>query len=115
MEKYEDYLDKWLGGLESEIAFWKRYMETEGDIYYDTFKEHTRKNKNFTLEKHLSGMEEKRMIRFIDVGSGPFSRCGCISDKYNLLVDAVDPLAEIYNILKENNDLDNGIKIIIFF
>lgn len=111
MEKYEDYLDKWLGGLESEIAFWKRYMETEGDIYYDTFKEHTRKNKNFTLEKHLSGMEEKRMIKFIDVGSGPFSRCGCISDKYNLLVDAVDPLAEIYNILKEKNDLDNGIKI----
>lgn len=38
MEKYEDYLDKWLGGLESEIAFWKRYMETKGDIYYDRLK-----------------------------------------------------------------------------
>ena len=51
MEKYEDYLDKWLGGLESEIAFWKRYMETKGDIYYDTFKNQTEKDRHFTLER----------------------------------------------------------------
>lgn len=111
MEKYENYLDKWLSGLESEIAFWKRYMETEGGIYYEGFKETTAKNKYFTLEKHLKGMEENRIIKFLDVGSGPFSRCGYISNKYNLLVEAVDPLAEIYNILKQKNDLENGINI----
>lgn len=111
MEKYEDYLDKWLSGLESEIAFGKRYMETEGGIYYEGFKETTAKNKYFTLEKHLKGMEEKQIIKFLDVGSGPFSRCGYISNKYNLLVEAVDPLAEIYNILKQKNDLENGINI----
>lgn len=111
MEKYEDYLDKWLSGLESEIAFWKRYMETGGGIYYEGFKDTTAKNKHFTLEKCLKGMGKKTKIKFLDVGSGPFSRCGCISDKYNLSVDAVDPLAEIYNILKEKCNLNNGINI----
>lgn len=101
MERYEEYLDKWLNGLESEISFWKSYMETEGGIYYEGFKETTEKNKYFTLEKHLEGMGEDRQIKFLDVGSGPFSRCGSVSNKYNLIVDAVDPLAQIYNILKE--------------
>lgn len=111
MERYEEYLDKWLNGLESEISFWKSYMETEGGIYYEGFKETTEKNKYFTLEKHLEGMGEDRQIKFLDVGSGPFSRCGSVSNKYNLIVDAVDPLAQIYNILKEKNDLNNGIDV----
>lgn len=72
MEKYEDYLDKWLSGLESEIAFWKRYMETKGDIYYDTFKNQTEKDKHFTLERYLDGFSKTEQIKFIDIGSGPF-------------------------------------------
>lgn len=72
MEKYEDYLDKWLGGLESEIAFWKRYMETKGDIYYDTFKNQTEKDRHFTLERYLDGFSKTEQIKFIDIGSGPF-------------------------------------------
>lgn len=62
MEKYEDYLDKWLSGLESEIAFWKRYMETEGGIYYDNFKAQTEKNKPFTLERYLDGLSKTKQI-----------------------------------------------------
>lgn len=69
MEKYEDYLDKWLGGLESEIAFWKRYMETKGDIYYDTFKNQTEKDRHFTLERYLDGFSKTEQIKFIDIGS----------------------------------------------
>lgn len=111
LERYEEYLDKWLYGLESEISFWKRYMETNGDIYYANFKEHTEKNKHFTLERHLKGFSHTELIKFIDIGSGPFSRCGCVTDNYNLSVDAVDPLAEIYNILKKNNNLENGITV----
>lgn len=111
MKKYEDYLDKWLSGLESEIAFWKRYMETKGDIYYDTYNDQTEKNKHFTLERYLDGFSKTEQIRFIDVGSGPFSRCGHISENYNLLVESVDPLAEIYNNLKKENNLENGIII----
>lgn len=100
MEKYEDYLDKWLGGLESEIAFWKRYMETKGDIYYDTFKNQTEKDRHFTLERYLDGFSKTEQIKFIDIGSGPFSRCGHVTENYNLLVETVDPLAEVYNDLK---------------
>lgn len=111
MEKYEDYLDKWLSGLESEIAFWKRYMETEGGIYYDNFKAQTEKNKPFTLERYLDGLSKTKQIRFIDIGSGPFSRCGHVTENYNLLVEAVDPLAEVYNDLKKKNALENGITI----
>lgn len=111
MEKYEDYLDKWLGGLESEIAFWKRYMETKGDIYYDTFKNQTEKDRHFTLERYLDGFSKTEQIKFIDIGSGPFSRCGHVTENYNLLVETVDPLAEVYNDLKKKNDLENGITI----
>lgn len=111
MEKYEDYLDKWLSGLESEIAFWKRYMETEGGIYYDNFKAQTEKNKPFTLERYLDGLSKTEQIRFIDIGSGPFSRCGHVTENYNLLVETVDPLAEVYNDLKKKNALENGITI----
>ena len=89
METYEDYLDKWLGGLESEIAFWKRYMETNGDIYYENFTDHTKKNKQFTLEKYLEAYSKTEQIRFIDIGSGPFSRCGHVTENYNLLVETV--------------------------
>lgn len=111
MERYEEYLDKWLSGLESEIAFWKRYMETEGGIYYENFKDHTEKNKHFTLERYLEEFSKNKQIRFIDIGSGPFSRCGHVSEDYNLLVECADPLAEIYNNLKKENNLENGIKI----
>lgn len=110
-ERYEEYLDKWLSGLESEIVFWKRYMETGGDIYFEGFKDQTEKNKHFTLERYLDGLSKTEKIRFIDIGSGPFSSCGCVSENYNLSVDAIDPLAEVYNALKKKNNLENGITI----
>ena len=54
-------------------------------------------------------------IQFIDVGSGPFSRCGIATEKVKLEGIAVDPLADIYTILKKKNGLENGIDLRIGF
>ncbi len=108
---YEKYLDEWLCGLEEEIEFWKSYMETQGDIYADDFQNTISKNKRFTLEEDMPKNSIKTDVKFIDVGSGPFSRCGQKTDKVNLVAMYIDPLAEVYNLLKTKYSVDNGAKI----
>lgn len=110
-KNYEQYLEEWLSGLQEEIEFWKDYMETQGDIYADSFEKTVEKNKRFTLEEDLPFNDGQKKVSFIDVGSGPFSRCGNKTDKIELNVTAVDPLAEVYNFLKTENLLENGIHI----
>lgn len=108
---YKDYLNKWLTGIEDELNFWNDYMDTQGDIYKDEFKSTICKNKKFVLNDDIDEMYQGKEFRFIDVGSGPFSRCGKITRKVNMNFTAADPLAEAYNILKKNKRLDNGIVI----
>ena len=85
---YKNYLNKWLTGIEEELNFWNDYMDTQGDIY------------------------QGKEFKFIDVGSGPFSRCGKITEKVNMNFTAADPLAEAYNIMKKINKLIMALKLI---
>ena len=102
-------LDQWLNGIYNEIFFWKNYMETGGGRFKSGFDSTVEKNKKFLLEDDLYFFDEKDKINFIDIGSGPFSRCGFVTEKVNLNCIAVDPLADIYTILKRNNHLENGV------
>lgn len=69
------------------------------------------KNKKFMLEDDLDFFGVRDKIDFIDVGSGPFSRCGFVSDKVRLNCVSVDPLADIYILLKNKNHLENGVRL----
>lgn len=111
IEMYGEYLDEWLNGLSDEIDFWKNYMETKGDIYEDSFEETVSEGKTFTLEDDLPDSNITNPYKFIDVGSGPFSRCGNKTNKIDLSFTAIDPLAEVYSALKHDNDLENGIEV----
>ena len=42
---------------------------------------------------------------FLDAGSGPVSDCGSVTDKTNLIIRAVDPLAEAYALMKKQHGL----------
>lgn len=110
MKDYKDYLDIWLKEITEEIRFWKNYMETQGGVYYSSFQRNVEKNKKFVLEEDLPDKPEQE-VRFVDVGSGPFSQCGIATEKVRLNGIAVDPLAEIYTMLKRKNGLENGIDL----
>ena len=110
MKDYKDYLNIWLQEINEEVRFWKNYMETQGGVYYSAFQTCVEKNKKFVLEDDLPDNPELE-IQFIDVGSGPFSRCGIATEKVKLEGIAVDPLADIYTILKKKNGLENGIDL----
>lgn len=109
--EYKKYFDKWLSGLEHEIEFWKIYMENRGGVYFYGFDKTISCNRKFELEKDIPLECYNKEYKFIDIGSGPFSRCGRITDKVNLKALSIDPLADIYDILKKENYIDNGIEL----
>lgn len=109
--RMDEQLDRWLNGIYNEIFFWKNYMETGGGRFKSGFADTIEKNKKFILEDDLSFFEGKDRVDFIDVGSGPFSRCGFVTEKIKLNCISVDPLADIYTILKRKNHLENGVKL----
>ncbi len=114
MEEYEKYLNQWLDGLYSEIAYWKALLS--GKLLESSrLPEVTASDRKFMLEDDLPD-ERGRIIKFIDVGSGAYSRCGKITDKVKLEITAVDPLASAYKFLKKQYNInDNGINVEVGF
>lgn len=106
--EFEVYFQEWLNGLEEEIFFWDDYMKTGGGAYKEDFEWTVKRNKPFTLEDEI---ESNDSCSFLDVGSGPFSRCGSVTKKTKLRVTAVDPLGSIYETLKERYNLNSDIII----
>lgn len=106
---YKEYTDLWLDGIYDEILFWKNYIESEGAGFdQKRWKDQIDFNLPFRLEDELPEDKNAR-VKFADIGSGPFSRCGRVTDKVQLEITAVDPLADIYELLKKNNHINNGI------
>ncbi len=99
-QAYNDYLTAWLNGIEYEINFWDNFIQTKGkdfNITEEKWKNYIAYEKPFTLNDDLF-LEE---TNFLDVGSGPFSSCGTKTEKTKLTFTAVDPLAFIYEKLRE--------------
>lgn len=108
---YEKYLSDWLAGLENEINFWNRYMKEEGGMYFYGFKTTISPDRLFDLESDIPVNMYGKEYDFIDVGSGPFSRCGKITNKVSLNAISVDPLAYAYEMLKNRYHINNGIRL----
>ena len=109
--EYKIYLEKWLTGIQDELNFWNDYMDTQGDIYKDDYEDTICNNKKFVLDDDIDEKYLGKDFKFIDVGSGPFSRCGKITEKVDMNFTAADPLAEAYNDMKKIKQIDNGIVI----
>lgn len=108
---YKKYLTNWLAGLENEIDFWNCYMKDEGGIYFYGFKTTVSSERQFDLEDDIPVNMYGKEYKFIDVGSGPFSRCGKITNKVCLNAISVDPLAYAYTELKTKYHIDNGVRL----
>lgn len=109
-KEYEEYIDKWIDGIDSEIQFWLGYMKNKGGQFSEGFAFTVEPNKHFTLEEDLPA-KTSGIVKFIDVGSGPFSRCGIKTDLVQLQCTAMDPLAGAYNALKKRYNLENGVVV----
>lgn len=110
-DTFKEYFNKWLSGLESEIEYWKLYMEEQGGVSFYGYEEMISATKKFELEDDISSEYYGKEYKFLDVGAGPFSRCGRITEKVKLNFLSIDPLASAYSLLKEKNGIDNGIRL----
>lgn len=108
---YKKYLTNWLAGLENEIDFWNCYMKDEGGIYFYGFKTTVSSERPFDLEEDIPVNMYGKEYKFIDVGSGPFSRCGKVTNKVHLNAVSVDPLAYAYTELKTKYHIDNEVRL----
>lgn len=113
MDKYKDYYNKWIDGILPEIFFWENsVMKSSGDFHDDVVRKYINDH-SFRLEnelQHISSAKDNK-IKLLDVGSGPFSRCGSFSNKWDIEVVAVDPLASVYKCLKDRYNMNNDIDL----
>lgn len=110
-DNYEDYFNIWLRGLKNEISFWKKFVEEQGGESFYGWERMVSPTRIFELEKDIPPQQYGSEYKFIDIGSGPFSRCGIVTDKVNLVSVWVDPLAGVYEKLKEDNQLNDNIDL----
>lgn len=115
MDEYGVYLDIWLNGLKDEINFWNKFIKNEGGEFFFGFDKTVNPNRLFELENDIPSKFEGKIYSFVDVGAGPFSRCGRITNKVILKALSVDPLAYAYNMLKDKYSVDNGLKLVCGF
>lgn len=111
-EEYQEHVEKWLGGIRDEISFWNAYMREEGGYYFYGFKNTVSPNKRFELEEDIPKERLGEIYKFVDVGSGPFSRCGRVTSLVNLEAVSVDPLAYAYKTLRSKYGIDNGVELV---
>lgn len=103
--EYNCYFEQWLHGISSEVRFWDKLMATKGACLgadaEEIFSLRCSFDAPFALERDLEWKE----TNFLDIGSGPFSRCGVKTDKSILKIQAMDPLAAAYDMLKEKHGI----------
>ncbi|NEX01867.1 hypothetical protein SAMN04487829_1474 [Pseudobutyrivibrio sp. NOR37] len=105
---YIDYIRTWLSGIDDEISFWENEVFNEQGQFHNKIITRYIKDRKFKLEDDLEDYDE---CSFLDVGAGPFSRCGFESEKVKINAIAVDPLADVYRRLMEKYNLTNGIQL----
>lgn len=111
MKKFEAYFDQWIEGIADELNFWNDYLLNRGGEYFPRFSLYEDRARPFALEAEIPEACYGKPYKFLDVGSGPFSRCGLVTDKVQLDMLAVDPLAYGYRYLKEKYRVDNGVRL----
>jgi SAM-dependent methyltransferase len=90
--------DFWLDRLKDEIHFWLGYFATEGIEYggRESIEAISRPHR-FQFENLFSGLTRGSCVAVLDVGAGPISRVGTLSENLRVTLRAVDPLAPAYD------------------
>ncbi len=98
-----NYKQKWTEGLSHEIEFWHDWIHTQGQGFGEDFR--NRLDPQKPLQEHIWPLLDhlpSGRLRVLDVGAGPLTALGKIYRSQPLDIVAVDPLADYYDqILRE--------------
>lgn len=100
----------WETNLNTEIDFWDRYLKTGGLEWKEGFNE--RLNPKTPLEPHIEKLLPTGEVFILDVGAGPLTYLGKISEGRKINLTAVDPLATTYDKLLAKYDVNPPIKTV---
>lgn len=106
--EYEAYFELWANGLSDEIRFWVNafYMDAEWWEKWLGYSPYQYEY-DFKYTDYFDGDS----VKILDVGSGPVSDCGSKADRLKVDIEAVDPLAYIYEKIKKSMGLSTKITI----
>jgi len=104
-----DRLD-WEEHIHEEVAFWDEWLRTGGGMWPEDFRSRLdpRQRLPELIENALlnRGVAAGSPIRILDLGSGPLTSVGAVSDHYQVEVVPVDPLADHYRSLLAKHRID---------
>lgn len=85
-------------GQKMEINFWNKWIQNQGDIYLEDFKNRINPQTKLSWPHSvLINYLNEDNVSILDVGSGPITNLGYISDTKNVQIYACDPNADTYN------------------
>ncbi len=90
--------DTWKTALPEETDFWRKWFETKGLQWPDSYA--WRIDPNYEFYAHLRPyvkLPQGSTVRVLDVGAGPLTVLGKVWPGYTLDITAVDPLAHEYD------------------
>ena len=92
--------EKWFEGVGFEVNFWQAWMKEKGGPRAADYRANLDPNKPFDRMVEAAIRDTgAREIEVLDVGSGPVTGLGYASEKFDIKITAVDPLADAYSIL----------------
>lgn len=90
----------WRDGIAEEMAFWDSYLASRGEAWGSDYAE--RMDPALPLQEYLAEVvtvPQGRRLRILDVGAGPLTYVGKRSERWQVEIVAVDPLAPGYDLL----------------
>jgi SAM-dependent methyltransferase len=102
--------DVWAGALDEELDFWRDWMRTKGSSWPEDFRFRLDPESLIqdSITTHLDGIGSR--VRMLDVGAGPLTFVGKRWPDHDFELSAVDALADRYDMLLEEYDLDPPVR-----
>lgn len=99
----------WEKHIHEEVAFWDDWLRTQGGTWREDFQSRIDPQQRLPdlIENALlnRGVAAGSSVRILDLGSGPLTSVGVASDRYEVTVTPVDPLADHYRALLEKHGI----------
>jgi SAM-dependent methyltransferase len=100
-----DQIAIWKEGIEPELGFWRRWLETKGLSWPDDFLQRLQPDTPLLHDVAVHLPENVAGAIVVDVGSGPLSKIGKVVGGQRPRIIACDPLMSQYQRLLEEFDL----------
>jgi 2-polyprenyl-3-methyl-5-hydroxy-6-metoxy-1,4-benzoquinol methylase len=94
--------EKWSKGVPSELKFWQDWFQTKGGQWKEEYR--ARLDPKTPFNKAVENAirhTDSRELEILDVGAGPITSLGYVSEKFDVRITATDALADLYSIVMQ--------------